>query len=29
MTAKKTPLAGNNPKLAVIGGRLEEDNDPI
>lgn len=29
MTAKKTPLAGNNPKLAVIGGRLEDDNDPI
>ena len=29
MTLKSVPLAGNNPKLAVIGGRLEDDNDAI
>ena len=29
MTVKNVPLAGNNPKLAVIGGRLEDDNDAI
>jgi cyanophycinase len=29
MTEKNVPLAGNNPKLAVIGGRLEDDNDAI
>ena len=29
MTLKSVPLTGNNPKLAVIGGRLEDDNDAI
>ena len=29
MTKKTLPPAGNNPKLAVIGGRLEDDNDAI